>query len=125
MKKYIISLITVISIFALASCSGAKVEIPEADEVICQSIEAGTIPGAVLAVVKGDRVVYKKAYGNKFLVPKVEPMTEDVIFDIASITKPVGTAMSLMQLVEQGKVDLKANIGTYLPDFDPDENITV
>ena len=119
------SLVFIATVIALASCASSKVEIPEADEVIWQSIEAGTIPGAVLAVVKGDRTVYKKAYGNKSLVPTVEPMTEDVIFDIASITKPVGTAISLMQLVEQGKVDLKAKIGSYIPEFDPDEDITV
>lgn len=103
----------------------APLYIWKADDVIRASIAAGTIPGGVLSVVKGREVIYHKAYGNKYVKPSAIPTTEDVVYDLASVTKPVSTTTCLMQLYEQGRVDLDANIGTYLTDFDPEEEITV
>ncbi len=96
-----------------------------ADDVIRASIAAETIPGAVLSVVKGREVVYKKAFGLRRVNPQAEATTEDTVYDLASVTKPVGTALSVMQLAEQGLVDLNAPIGTYLSAFDPEEDITL
>ena len=89
------------------------------DSAIYAAIEEGNTPGAVLCVVKGDKIVYEKAYGNKRIVPKAEPMTTGTVFDLASLSKCVGTTISFMQLVEQGLVDLDATVDTYLPDFAP------
>ena len=63
-------------------------------------------------------VVFRKAYGNRSLVPTVEKMTVDTIFDVASLTKPIATATSIMILVEQGKLRLNDTIGMYIPDID-------
>ena len=108
-----------------ASWADSPLYIWEADDVLNASIAAGTIPGAVLSVIKGNETVYSKAYGNKSVTPTVVPMTEDVVFDMASVTKSVSTSISMMQLVEKGLVDIKATIGTYLTEFDPAEDITV
>ena len=89
------------------------------DSAIYAAIEEGNTPGAVLCVVQGDKIVYEKAYGNKRIVPKAEPMTTGTIFDLASLSKCVGTTLSFMQLVEQGLVDLDATVDSYLPDFAP------
>ena len=89
------------------------------DSAIYAAIGEGQIPGAVLCIVQGDRIVYEKAYGSKRLVPEKEPMTTGTVFDLASLSKCVGTAISVMQLVEQGLVDLDATVDTYLPEFAP------
>ncbi len=57
------------------------------DEVIAEAIRDGEMPGAVLSVVRGDHIVYLKAYGNKSVVPAEEPMTVETIFDLASLSK--------------------------------------
>ena len=93
------------------------------DEVIEECIAGGNIPGAVISVVRGSEIVYLKAYGNKSLVPETEPMTVETIFDLASLSKCVGTTLSVMQLVEQGKIDLDAYADEYLPGFRPWTNI--
>lgn len=87
------------------------------DAIIMNSIEKGEVPGAVLAVVRGDKMVYLKSYGNKAVYPKVEKMDVNTMFDLASVSKSVGTAISIMQLVEQGKLRLTDNVAMYIPGF--------
>ena len=57
------------------------------DDIINASIANKEIPGAVLAVVRDGKMAYIKAYGNKSVYPKVEPMTENTVFDLASCSK--------------------------------------
>ena len=54
------------------------------DSIMAEAISDGTIPGAVVSVVRGDKIAYLKAYGNKSLVPEVEPMSVETVFDLAS-----------------------------------------
>ncbi|MBO4611047.1 MAG: beta-lactamase family protein [Bacteroidales bacterium] len=89
------------------------------DSVINKAIEDGNAPGAVLCVVQGDSIVYEKAYGNKRVYPKTEPMTEETVFDLASLSKCVGTTIAAMQLVEQGLLGLDDYVDEYLPGFAP------
>lgn len=89
------------------------------DSAVNASIVAKDIPGAVVAVVRNERIVFLRAYGNKSEVPSVEPMTEDTMFDLASLSKCVGTTLSFMQLVEQGKVRLTDPVDRYIPEFKP------
>src|SRR5204863_217476 len=74
----------------------------------------------VVVAHKG-KIVYRKAFGNRSLVPTVEMMTIDTIFDVASLTKPVATATSIMILVEQGKLRLSDTVGKFIPDIDDPE----
>ncbi len=62
-------------------------------------------------------MIYRKAYGNRALEPRREPMTLDTIFDLASLTKVIATTTAVMQLVEQGKVRLNDPVAKYLPEF--------
>ena len=89
------------------------------DVVIDEAIQAGDIPGAVLSVVRGNDIVYLKAYGNKSVVPDTEPMTVETMFDLASLSKCVGTTLSFMQLVEGGYVRLTDPVKRYIPGFKP------
>jgi CubicO group peptidase (beta-lactamase class C family) len=69
------------------------------DGLVETAIRAGQLPGAVVLVGRGDRTVFAKAYGNRVVVPAVEPMTINTIFDIASLTKVVATTSSVMVLL--------------------------
>ena len=89
------------------------------DAVIDDAIRAGDIPGAVLSVVRRNEIVYLKAYGNKSVVPETEPMTVETMFDLASLSKCVGTTLSFMQLVEGGFVRLTDPVKRYIPGFKP------
>ena len=89
----------------------------DADRLIDDAVARGDCPGAVLLVGQGDVVVYRKAYGSRAVLPEREAMTADTIFDLASLSKPVGCATSMMILVERGKVRLDEPVCTYLPAF--------
>src|SRR5580658_4768028 len=100
-----------------ASSPSAAVKISAVDEVIQKAIADRNIPGAVLIVGHDGAVIYRKAYGERSLDPRHEPMMLDTIFDLASLTKVIATTTSVMQLVEQGKVRLNDPVAKYLPEF--------
>jgi uncharacterized protein YbbC (DUF1343 family) len=87
------------------------------DEAVTAAIGKGDLPGAVVAVLHRDQVVFRKAYGNRAVEPAAEPMTVDTIFDLASLTKPIATATSVMKLVEEGKLKVEEKVTTYWPEF--------
>ena len=101
----------------LLSCAGSLCAQPAFDEPIESAIKAGLIPGAVLLVGHDGKIVYRKAYGERALLPKLEPMTVDTIFDAASLTKVIATTPSVMKLFEQGKIRLNDPVTKYLPEF--------
>ena len=88
-----------------------------ADQAINQAIHDGQPPGAVLAVVRHGKLAYLKAYGNRQTYPSTEPMTPNTIFDMASCTKPMATALSVMILVERGLLRINDPVKRYLPEF--------
>ncbi len=87
------------------------------DEVLRTAIGEEEIPGAVVVVAREGRVVYRKAFGHRALVPKKKAMLVDTIFDVASLTKVLATAPSIMILVEEGKLSLTDPVSKYLPRF--------
>jgi len=116
-----------------ASLSGETIDdvfragkLTEMDATIKTAIKAGKCPGGVLWLEKND-VAYHKAYGYRNLFLKLEPMTEETIFDIASLTKVIATAPAIMKLMEDGKIDLEAPASRYVKEFQGDgrETITI
>ncbi len=87
------------------------------DEIMNAAVAQGTIPGGVVLIGHNGAVVYRKAYGMRSLEPGREAMTVDTIFDLASLTKCIATATSVMKLVQEGKVRLNEPAATYLPEF--------
>ena len=97
------------------------------DEAVLESIQRKETPGAVVLVARKGRIVYRKAFGDRAIEPTREAMTIDTIFDLASLTKIVATATSIMILVERGKVSLADPVALYIPEFGKNgkERITV
>ena len=87
------------------------------DTVIADAIADKKTPGAVVVAGRGDRVVFRKAYGNRSLVPKAEAMTLDTVFDMASLTKVVATTPAVMALVEDGRIRLSDPVASFIPEF--------
>lgn len=92
-------------------------QIPQLDTVIEAAIAKGELPGAVCLVGHKDQVLHRKAYGQRMVEPRREAMTEDTIFDAASLTKVVATTSSILRLIEDGKVRLGDRVTVYLPEF--------
>ena len=89
------------------------------DTVIYKNINDGNLPGAVVIVGGKNGVVFRKAYGYSWLVPEKIPMKLETIFDLASVTKPVATATSIMILLERGYISLEDEVRKYIPEFKP------
>lgn len=87
------------------------------DSIIKTSIQNHDMPGAVLLVGHEGQVIYRKAFGNRSLEPKIEPMTVDTIFDMASLTKVIATTTAVMQLEEQGRIRMNDPVVKYIPEF--------
>jgi uncharacterized protein YbbC (DUF1343 family)/CubicO group peptidase (beta-lactamase class C family) len=75
------------------------------------------LPGAVVLVGRGDQILYQRAFGNRAVAPSPEPMTDDTIFDLASLTKVVATTTSIMTLVEGGRIRLNDPVMLFIPEF--------
>jgi uncharacterized protein YbbC (DUF1343 family) len=87
------------------------------DELVAEGIAEKRMPGCVVCIGRQGKIAWLKAYGNKQVVPSEVPMTTDTLFDMASITKPVATATSVMLLVEQGKLRLSDKVADHIPEF--------
>lgn len=96
--------------------------------MVNDAIASHRLPGAVVLIGHGGRIVFRQAFGSRKLVGEpgldgapapAEPMTEDTIFDLASLTKSLATATAVLQLYDQGRVQIDDSVQHYLPDFNP------
>jgi CubicO group peptidase (beta-lactamase class C family) len=88
------------------------------DAVVRRGITQGIYPGAVVVVGRRDSVLYARGYGHFTWSPASPvPTPDSSVWDIASITKVVGTASAAMRLVDKGQVSLDAPVRHYLPRF--------
>ena len=102
---------------AVSTSARQTAPLPALDRVIDEAIAQKKLPGAVVVIGKGDQVLFRKAYGNRALVPSVESMTLDTVFDLASLTKVVATTTAVMQQVEEGRIRLDDRVADYIPGF--------
>jgi uncharacterized protein YbbC (DUF1343 family)/CubicO group peptidase (beta-lactamase class C family) len=95
------------------------------DAAVRGAIERNEIPGAVLIVLRHNQVVFRHAYGFHTKDPGAARMTVDTIFDLASLTKPLATATSILLLAERGVLRLQDPIQKWIPEFHTDKRITI
>ena len=97
------------------------------DRIVKQGLVRKNMPGAVVLVARKGKIVFHKAYGNRQVRPTTERMTVDTVFDLASLTKPIATATSVMKLLEQGEIGLHDRVAKFVPEFacNGKEEITV
>ncbi|MGB9625704.1 MAG: serine hydrolase domain-containing protein, partial [Phycisphaerae bacterium] len=87
------------------------------DDLMAEAIRDGQCPGGVVLVGLGDKVLWRKAYGNRRVEPDREEMTVQTIFDMASCTKIIATATSVAILIDRGRVALSDPVAKYIPEF--------
>jgi CubicO group peptidase (beta-lactamase class C family) len=85
--------------------------------VIYEEMETDNFPGAVVLVGQRDYNLYWEAFGHEIIDPCEEPMCKDTVFDMASVTKPVATATSILILMDRNAIGLDDDVRTYLPAF--------
>jgi uncharacterized protein YbbC (DUF1343 family)/CubicO group peptidase (beta-lactamase class C family) len=113
--------------FRLFAGEGLQPEVfPEIESAVRLAIADGRLPGGVVWIEhKGEH--YAKSLGERAVEPQREAMTEDTIFDAASLTKVIATLPCIMKLIEQGRIELDAPVQRYLPEFTGEnkEQVTV
>lgn len=118
-------LISLYALFLTLPAGGARAEdfvfsptsIHEIDVIAGKTISGKNAAGIVVLSGHKGKLFFRKAYGHCSLEPAVRPMTEDTLFDMASLTKVVATTTAVMQLVEKGKINLEDPVAKYLPQF--------
>ncbi|WP_421799325.1 serine hydrolase domain-containing protein [Haliscomenobacter sp.] len=102
------------------------------DSLLQSEVNGDKIPGVVIQVKKGKQVLFQRAYGlsQKYnaqhqLLPNPEPTTLEHLYDLASLTKVVGTTTGIMLLVDQKQIGLDDAVGKYIPAFDTPEKRTI
>src|SRR4051812_29449488 len=103
---------------AIGSVSAHAQSIEDIDDVVRQGIKRGIYPGAVVVIGRRDSVLYARGYGHFTWSPtSPAPSPDSTLWDIASITKVVGTTGAAMRLVDSGRLQLDAPVRLYLPRF--------
>ena len=87
------------------------------DRIVQEAIHDEQSPGAVVLIGHDGQVIYRKAFGERALEPRREPMSVDTIFDIASLTKVVATSIAVTQLMQKGQVRVNEPVAKYIPEF--------
>lgn len=91
-------------------------KLSEIEAAVRLAITEGRTPGGVIWVERNG-AVDKRAIGERAKEPAREAITEDTIYDAASLTKVLSTTPAMLKLIEQGKIDLEAAVSKYLPEF--------
>lgn len=105
-------------LFPLLRLTGhAQTSLDTIDSIVNRAVDDHLFPGAVVVIGHDGKVQFRRAYGMRSLEPTREPMTADTVFDMASLTKPTMTALAVMQLCDEGKLNVNETIAKYIPEF--------
>jgi CubicO group peptidase (beta-lactamase class C family) len=87
------------------------------ENAFAEAVIQGVFPGAVLLVGREDEIVFERAFGSRSLIPIITPMDTSVIFDLASLTKPLATTVGMMLLVKEKTIYLDDPVTRFCPSF--------
>ena len=125
MRRYYIMTISIImTILSLTGCADKTLKYDSLTNIFEDAVADSAWPGGVMLIGRGDKIIYRQAVGYHTYAQK-QVTKEDDIFDLASISKVVGTTSAVMKLVENGQLSLDDFAVKYLPELQgPDENQT-
>jgi D-alanyl-D-alanine carboxypeptidase len=119
-----------LAIAAMLACSSSAhaqsftaAQIASIDEGVEASLGQRGVPSASIAIVRGDQIVFAKAYGSRSVSP-VRPATIEARYNIASVSKQM-TATALLMLVDEGKLSLDDTVDRWMPELTEAKRITV
>ena len=119
---YILLCITFVS-FTFSTSAQSPFPSTKADSLIQQAIADSIIPGAVLCVVEDGNISYLQAYGHRSIVPGLETMSTNTIFDLASLSKPIGAGSATLLLCAEKQLSINDFVSQYIPHYHPDVQI--
>ena len=93
--------------------------------ILLKGLEQGAYPCCAAAVGRGNEVFFRFSAGHRALFPEKLPLTENTLFDMASLTKLMGTTMACLRMLEEGKIALNDKISKYFSQCFGKEDITV
>lgn len=102
---------------SVPAVSSYQSAVAELEKLIAREVEDKRLPALSMALVDDQQVVWAKGFGVKDLAGKT-PATPETVYRVGSVSK-LFTDVAIMQLVEQGKLDLDAPVATYVPEFKP------
>lgn len=103
-----------------------ETKLAEIDKIAEKAIANQYTPGIQVLVAKNGKIIYQKAFGNQTF-SKAIPVTNETVYDLASLSKILGTLPMVMKLYQDGKIDLNDKLGDLLPRFKNSDkaNITI
>ena len=115
---YLTSLLTLFFCVSLSISAQTKtIDFAELEKAINEEIAATKTPGAAVAIISGDKIIFSKGFGTTSAEGGGD-VTADTLFRMGSTTK-MFTAATLTALVEQGKIRLDAPVGNYIKNLPP------
>lgn len=94
--------------------SGGNDKMAKVDSIIQDAIRQKAAPGMALLVIKDGKIIEQKTYGNmSYEAP--EKVTQESVYDMASVTKICATTLSIMKLYDEKKIRLDGTLGDYIP----------
>jgi len=94
-------------------------------DILRGGTESGAYPCFAASVGRGEEVLYYDYAGDRALLPERLPITEDTLFDMASLTKLIGTTMACLRMIEESRIQLTDKVGKYFDNCFGKEDITV
>jgi len=125
MRSLVALLLLFVAPAALAARGLDTAALERIEGIVGEEIAASRLPGAVVLIGGEDGVHYRRAFGAREVTPERRPMTEDAIFDLASLTKTVATTTAILQLAEQDRLDLDAPVARYWPAFAANDKASI
>lgn len=92
-----------------------------ADDFFLQKMSRHHVPGAALVIVKDGEIIFSKGYGYANIEKKIPVNPQNTIFRVASVSK-IFTIAGVMQLEEQGLIDINQDVNNYLRNFKVENN---
>jgi CubicO group peptidase (beta-lactamase class C family) len=105
----------------------SRENLPVVDSLVERAIADSAFPGAQLVVVRDSIIVENRAYGRYTYDPTAQPVDQNTLFDLASLTKVFATTAAVMKLYDEGKLSLDDPVVRYLPQFrgEGKQNVTI